>query len=120
MTRLPAYQKRNKSARINCLGLPRLPAWVSNGVKKPVAKWTAHAQPNISAFPSASAPMTTHMEQVKTPGSALNRMQSQLLPTVERVQRQQNAPHLHHSPRACPPPPVLRLTRSCSPPLRLV
>ena len=57
------------------------------------------------------------MEQVKTLGSALSLMQSRLLLTLEHVQRQQNAPHLHRSPHACPP--VLHPTRSRSHPLLL-
>src|SRR5712691_6863350 len=70
--------------------------------------------------------MTTHTEQVKTPGSALSPMQFRLLLMPERAQqrsgrlsrkqRQLNAPpHLQPSQRICPPvppiPPIPRPTR---------
>src|ERR1700679_2339131 len=121
MTTDPGFRKRNKLPRINYLGLLRLHAWGSNAVKRGAAgKWTARLRLNTSAHLSVSTPPTIHTEPVKALGSALSPMRSRPLPTLEHAQqrkRQQNAPHRHRSPHACPP--VLRPTRRCTQSTRL-
>src|SRR5260221_7710777 len=119
----PSFLTKNKLPPINYPGPQQPCAWESNMVKSAGAKWTAHLQLNTSVYRSVSAPMTTHTEQVKTPGSTLSPMQSRLLlmpdhtqqrnRRLSRKQSQLNAPsRLHHSRRICPPiPPIPWPTR---------